>query len=52
VGATAISIDQGIGIPDSHFTQQVSPTETTIYTLTAFNGSGFDSTTATVTVNP
>jgi hypothetical protein len=51
-GATAISIDQGIGIPSSHYMQEVSPTETTTYTLTALNGSGTDSATVTVTVNP
>jgi hypothetical protein len=52
VGATAISIDQGIGIPDSHYAQQVSPSETTTYTLTALNGSGTAGATVTVTVNP
>ena len=52
VGATAISIDQGIGDPPSHYSQEVSPAENTTYTLTAINGSGTDSASVTVTINP
>ncbi|MBN1376024.1 MAG: hypothetical protein JXA01_07710 [Dehalococcoidia bacterium] len=49
-GATTITIDQGIGIPSSYYAQPVYPTETTTYTLTAFNGAGTDTATVTVTV--
>jgi hypothetical protein len=49
-GATAIIIDQGIGVPASHYSQDVSPTVTTTYTLTAINSAGIDKATATVTV--
>jgi hypothetical protein len=51
-GATAIIIDQGIGIPASHYSQEVSPTATTIYTLTAINSAGTDKATVTVTIGP
>jgi peptidoglycan-associated lipoprotein len=47
-GATDISIDHGIGTVQSNGTSRVSPSITTVYTLTA-NGSG-GSTTATATV--
>lgn len=49
-GATTILIDQGIGTPASHYSQEVSPAETTTYTLTAINSAGTDNTTVTVTV--
>ena len=51
-GATAIIIDQGIGTPASHYSQDVSPAETTTYTLTAINSAGIDKKTVTVTVVP
>lgn len=51
-GATIFTIDQGIGIPASRFSQSVSPATTTTYTLTAINSSGTDNATATVTVVP
>ncbi len=51
-GATVITIDQGIGIPASPFSQTVSPAETTAYTLTAINSAGSENRTVTVTVNP
>ncbi len=35
---TKITIDHGIGIPLSSFSETVSPAETTTYTLTAVNG--------------
>lgn len=49
-GATTITIDQGIGTPSSFFSQQVSPTETTSYTLTAYSCAGTATRTVTVTV--
>lgn len=49
-GATSISIDQGIGIVSSSWTQQVLPTKTTTYTLVATNPAGSVTATATVTV--
>jgi hypothetical protein len=49
-GATSISIDQGIGIVSSSWTQQVLPTATTTYTLVATNSAGSVTATATVTV--
>lgn len=48
-GATAITIDQGIGTVQASGTQTVSPGATTVYTLTATNNNG--PTTATATVN-
>jgi len=51
-GAIMLTIDQGIGIPVSKFSQSVSPAKTTTYTLTAINRSGTDNATATVTVVP
>lgn len=50
--ARVIVIDQGIGIPGSYFSQLVSPTQTTSYTLTALNTAGSENRTVTVTVNP
>ena len=37
-GATSINIDQGVGKIESRGFSYVSPSETTIYTLTAING--------------
>jgi hypothetical protein len=51
-GATTITINQGIGVPVSHFSQAVSPTVTTTYVLTALNSTGTDNRTVTVTVTP
>ena len=51
-GATLYTIDQGIGIPASKFSQTVSPSENTTYTLTAINSSGTDRAIAVVTVVP
>jgi len=53
-GATAISIDNGIG-PQNAITSgsaSVSPTSTTTYTLTATNSTSSTTATATVVVNP
>jgi hypothetical protein len=49
-GATAVSIDQGIGEMLSSGTKLVSPTITTTYTLTATNSSGSVMASATVAV--
>lgn len=51
-GATLITIDPGIGTPASFYSQPIYPTETTTYTLTAFNSNGTDNRTVTVTVTP
>jgi len=51
-GATIYTINQGIGIPASKYSQSVSPAENTTYTLTAINSYGTDNATATVTVIP
>jgi hypothetical protein len=51
-GATTITINQGIGVPASHFSQAVSPAVTTTYVLTALNSTGTDNRTVTVTVTP
>jgi len=51
-GATLYTIDQGIGIPASKFSQTVSPSENTTYTLTAINSSGTDRAIAVVIVVP
>lgn len=51
-GATVYIIDQGIGIPSSRYSQQVSPTVTTDYVLTAINSSGTDRAVVTVIVTP
>ncbi|RPJ63458.1 MAG: hypothetical protein EHM12_02260 [Dehalococcoidia bacterium] len=52
LGATSISINQGIGTPESRLRQEVQPTVTTTYVLTAVNKSGLDSATVVVTVEP
>jgi len=49
-GFTMLTIDQGIGIPISKYSQPVSPAVTTTYTLTAINSYGTDNATVTVTV--
>jgi hypothetical protein len=49
-GAALFTIDQGIGIPASKFSQLVSPSVTTDYTLTAINSAGTDRAIVTVTV--
>jgi hypothetical protein len=51
-GATVFTIDKGIGIPASKYSQPVSPAESTTYTLTVINSSGTDNATVTVTVVP
>jgi multidrug efflux pump subunit AcrB len=38
IGATQVVIDQGIGIVELKGTRSVSPSETSVYTLTAVNG--------------
>jgi hypothetical protein len=38
IGATQVAIDQGIGIVELKGTRSVSPSETSVYTLTAVNG--------------
>ena len=48
--ATQVSINNGIGTVSSTGSRIVSPTTTTIYTLTAIGGGGTTSTSATVTV--
>jgi len=49
-GATILTINRGIGVPASKYSQSVSPLVTTTYTLTAINIYGSDNATATVTV--
>ncbi|HEX6804017.1 MAG TPA: peptidoglycan-associated lipoprotein Pal [Terriglobales bacterium] len=49
--ATDISIDNGIGAVQATGSRQVSPTESTTYTLTAKGDGGTQSATARVTVN-
>jgi hypothetical protein len=51
-GFTILTIDQGIGIPISKYSQSVSPAITTTYTLTAINSYSTDNATVTVTVVP
>jgi hypothetical protein len=51
-GATLYTIDQGIGIPAYKFSETVSPSENTTYTLTAINSSGTDRAIVIVTVIP
>jgi hypothetical protein len=38
IGATQVTIDQGIGIVELKGTRSVSPSETSVYTLMAVNG--------------
>ncbi len=51
-GATAVSIDQGVGAVGAAGTIAVSPSSTTTYTLTATNASGSVTSKTTVTVSP
>ena len=51
-GDTICTINQGIGIPASKYSQSVSPAMTTSYTLTALNIYGSDNATVTVVVGP
>src|SRR3989344_4517435 len=52
INATSVSINQGIGSVSTRGDRNVSPTQTTIYTVTGSNSSGDSSTTsATVYVN-
>jgi chitodextrinase len=50
-GATAISIDNGVGDVTNSTATAVSPTQTTTYKLTASNGVGANTATATVIVS-
>jgi len=51
--ANVVAINQGIGDVDpSSGSYDVTPTETTVYTLTAFNNAGSSSTDVTITVTP
>lgn len=53
VGATSLSIDQGVGtVTDAVGSTNVSPTATTTYTLTATNSAGSVTVTVTVTAAP
>ena len=49
--ATDISIDNGVGAVQATGTQQVTPTESTTYTLTAKGDGGTQTATARITVN-
>src|SRR5215475_5891367 len=49
--ATDVSIDNGVGALQPNGSQQVSPTESTTYTLTAKGAGGSQNATARVTVN-
>jgi hypothetical protein len=49
-GAERVEIDQGIGVVDGSGFWRVSPRETTIYTLTAINGTSIRSAEARVIV--
>jgi type 1 glutamine amidotransferase len=49
-GATSLSLDQGIGAVTGE-SKSVSPTETTVYTLTAHNAAGSASATTTLQVS-
>jgi len=51
IGATSVSINQGIGKVTSSARQSVSPTTTTTYTLTSTNGAGNAIASTTVTVS-
>jgi hypothetical protein len=50
VGAERVEIDQGMGIVDGSGSWKVSPEETTVYTLTAINGTRIRSAEARVMV--
>jgi peptidoglycan-associated lipoprotein len=49
--ATDVSIDQGVGAVQANGSQQVSPTDSTTYTLSAKGAGGTQTATARVTVN-
>ncbi|HEY2843256.1 MAG TPA: OmpA family protein [Bryobacteraceae bacterium] len=49
--ATNMSIDQGVGAVTANGTRQVTPNNSTTYTLTASGSGGMDSRSVTVTVN-
>jgi peptidoglycan-associated lipoprotein len=49
--ASDVSIDQGVGAVDANGSKQVSPTDSTTYTLTAKGAGGNQAATARVTVN-
>ena len=49
--ATDISVDNGVGTVQANGSQQVSPTDSTTYTLTAKGAGGTQTATARVTVN-
>ena len=49
--ATNMSIDQGVGAIQANGTRQVTPNNSTTYTLTASGAGGMDSRSVTVTVN-
>jgi peptidoglycan-associated lipoprotein len=49
--ATDVSIDSGVGAVQPNGSQQVTPTESTTYTLTAKGAGGTQTATARVTVN-
>ncbi len=52
-GATSVSIDHGVGtVATTSGTRNVSPTASTVYTLTAANSRGSSTSTATVAVTP
>lgn len=50
IGATSVSINQGIGKVSSSGTKVATPTATTVYTLTATNNAGSTTATTKVTV--
>jgi len=52
IGATSVSINQGIGAVPLSGTKSVSPNVTTTYTLTAMNGAGSVMASTTVNVAP
>jgi len=49
--ATSMTIDQGVGAVQANGTRQVSPANSTTYTLTASGAGGTDTRSVTVTVN-
>ena len=51
-GIATVTIEPGIGEVENSGTRNVSPTETTIYTLTAGNVKGSDTETVTIVVEP
>jgi hypothetical protein len=51
-GATSLSIDQGVGMVTGTTSKSVTPSSTTIYTLTATNSNGSVTAKTTVTIAP